>query len=77
MYQAFLPTHDKASLLDPRFKDQYVEKRDATMEAVKLECLPLVPATSAPVVYKTEPDNPPHTKKAKSLVEFSPKFISI
>ena len=58
---------DKASFLDPRFRDQYLENKDGTIDCVKAECLPLVSVTSAPVAPETDPDNIPPMKKHKGL----------
>ena len=65
---------DKASFLDPRFRDQYVEDKDATIDGVKSECLPFATASAAvgaSLVGAAETgsvsENPPPTKKAKVL----------
>ena len=65
---------DKASFLDPRFRDQYVEDKDATIDGVKSECLPFataLAAVGASLVGAAETgsvsENPPPTKKAKGL----------
>ena len=58
---------DKASFLDPRFRDQYLENKDGTIDCIKAECLPLVSTTSAPVAPETDPDNIPPMKKHKGL----------
>ena len=58
---------DKASFLDPRFRDQYLENKDDTIDGVKAECLPLVSTTSAAVAPETDPDNLPPMKKHKGL----------
>ena len=58
---------DKASFLDPMFRDQYIENKDGTIDCVKAECLPLVSATSAPVAPETDPDNIPPMKKYKGI----------
>ena len=58
---------DIASFLDPRFRDQYVEEREMVVEAIKEECLPLVPSISDAVAPELPPDNLPPSKKPKGL----------
>ena len=60
-------TELKASFLDPRVRDQYVEEKDVTIEPVKLECLLLIPTTTAAVASERDPENLPPPKKAQGL----------
>ena len=60
---------DRASFLDPRFRDQYVEDKDATIDGVKSECLPFATVSAAVGAAETGSvsENLPPTKKAKGL----------
>ena len=57
---------DKCSFLDPRFKAEYLEDKEGTLEAFMSEAAALADKTTPPT-HEHEEETPPLAKRAKGL----------
>ena len=57
---------DKCSFLDPRFKAEYLEDKEGTLEALTSEAAALADKTTPPT-HEHEEETPPPAKRAKGL----------